>query len=101
MLRTTLEANETTDVGNAIADLRSQCESASLSPELTDTLILEASGVLIQLVERGKQLVSRGRQMAVTRELSGEGYELKISFSTTGAQKRKSFLSRVLDAIRG
>lgn len=101
MLRTTLEANETTDVGNAIADLRSQCESASLSPELTDTLILEASGVLIQLVERGKQLVSRGRQMAVTRELSGDGYALKISFSTTGAQKRKSFLSRVLDAIRG
>jgi len=97
MFRTTVQATERSDVDGAITALSARCEDAGLSQTLTDLLTSQARQVLGILVERGNQLASMGSQMRVTREISGEGYSVKIVFQ---CGQRRTLLQRLLDTLR-
>jgi hypothetical protein len=99
MFRATVRATEVTNVETAVADLRADCEHEGLSAVLTDLVTSQTRDLLEQFIQRGKQLASIGSQMQVTRELSGEGYSVKLTFQT-GVQHRRSFLTRMLDSLR-
>jgi hypothetical protein len=94
-----IKANELTDVGASVADLRVKCERSGISPVLTELLATQARKTLDQLVEHAKQLSATGSQMSATRELNGEGYSVKFEFRT--ARAGRSFFERVIDTLRG
>lgn len=98
MFRRNISATEHTDVDAEVAALKSACVDARLTPQLCDLVASEVGAVLRQLVDRGKQLAAMGSQMNVTKEVTGTGYSIKLSFS---ANERPSFLQRVLATIRG
>jgi len=99
MFSTTLHASERTDVEAMVADLRANCERAGLAPAPIDLITTQFREVLAQLVQSGKQLASIGSKMNVSREVSGDGYSVKLVFGV--GSKRSPFLVRVLDALRG
>jgi hypothetical protein len=98
MFSTIVHATERTDVEAEVAILRTNCERAGLAPTLIDLLTTQFREVLAQLVQSGKQLASMGSKMNVSREVSGDGYSVKLVF---GVGHRSSFLVRILDALRG
>jgi hypothetical protein len=99
MFSTTVHASERTDVEAAVGDLRANCQRAGLSPALVDSLTNQFREVLAQVVESGQQLASIGSKMNVSRDVSGDGYSVKLVFGTGG--QRSSFLGRIVDALRG
>ena len=98
MFRTTIRADETTDVEAVISDLRNQCSRASVSPIASDLIFTQARNVLTELVERGRQLAAQGSQITVTREVEADGIAVKLVFR---ANVRRSFFERLVNAFRG
>ena len=99
MFSTIVHATERTDVEAEVTALRANCERAGLAPTLVDLLTTQFREVLEQLVESGKQLASTGSKMNAGREVSGDGYSIKLVFGT--ARQRSSFLGRIFTALRG
>jgi hypothetical protein len=79
--------------------LRANCERAGLAPTLIDLLTTQFREVLAQLVQSGKELASIGSKMNVSREVSGNGYSIKLVFGT--GSRRSPFLGRIVDVLRG
>jgi hypothetical protein len=98
MFSTIVHATERTDVEAEVTALRANCERAGLAPTLIDLLTTQFREVLALLVESGKELASTGSNMNASREVSGDGYSIKLVF---GAGSRRSFLLRMIDAFRG
>ena len=98
MFRTTIRADESTDVEAVISDLRNQCERAKVAPVVSEMIIPQVYDVLAPLVERGRQLAEMGSQLSVTRDLTGDGVSVKLIFRVN---VRRSFFERLIDAIRG
>jgi hypothetical protein len=98
VFRTTIRADETTDVETAIGDLRVHCEKAGISAPNIGLLLGQTREILGALVSRGKQLSAQGSQLSVTRELSGEGYDIRLVFGA--GLPRMSIWKRLLRALR-
>ena len=98
MFRTTIRADENTDVEAAISDLRNQCERANFASVISELVITQAHDVLASLVERGRELAAMGSQMSVTRDVTGDGVSVKLIFR---ANDRRSFWRRLVDSILG
>jgi len=98
MLRETIHADIGTDVELEIAKLRERCLASGLDTALSDLLIQQANETLTQLVEQGQRIASVGSQMEATRELSGEGYRIRLLFSQG---VKKGLLQRLLDKLKG
>ena len=98
MFRTTIRADESTDVESAISDLRNQCERANVAPVVSEMIITQVHDVLAPLVERGRQFAEMGSQISVTRDVTGDGVSVKLIFRVN---VRRSFFERLIDAIRG
>ena len=99
MFSTTVRATERTDVEEVVAELRANCKRAGLTPPLIDLITTQFQEVLAQLVQSGKQLASIGSKMNVSREVSGDGYSIKLEFGT--GSRQSSFLGRIIGALSG
>ncbi len=98
MFRTTIRADENSDADALVASLRGQCERAGMLAPIPELVATQAREVLVPLVERGREVAGLGSQMHVTREISGEGFSIKLVFR---ANDRRSLWVRLIDAIRG
>jgi hypothetical protein len=98
VLRTTIRADENTDVEQAVGQLRAQCESAGVAGPHIALVAAQTREILGSLVTRGKQLASQGSQLSVTRDLTGDEYAIRLIF---GAGLHRSFWQRLLEAVRG
>ena len=98
VLRETIYDNVGTDVDAVVADLRAKCAGAGLSPAVTALLSTQADQVLSTLVEQGKRIEAVGSQMEATRDITGEGYSIRLIFSEG---VRRIFVQRLLDKLRG
>ncbi|TWI60488.1 hypothetical protein IQ16_07608 [Bradyrhizobium huanghuaihaiense] len=98
MLRETIHATIDTDVEREIAKLRERCVAAGLDALSANLLIAQASDILSALVNQGRRIADVGSQMEAERELSGEGYLVRLVF-TQGA--RKGLVQRLLEKFKG
>jgi hypothetical protein len=98
VLRETVHVNVGTDVEAAVAGLRARCAEAGLAPALTDLLLTETREVLSSFVEQGKRIAAVGSQMEATRDITGDGYFIRLIFREG---VRRSFIQRLLDGLRG
>jgi len=97
MFRTTVRADENTNVDQAVADLKRECDAAKIASPVVDAITIQLRDVLEPLVERGRSLASLGSQMNVSRDLTGDGFIVKILF---GVNLRRSILNRLIDKFR-
>jgi hypothetical protein len=98
VFRTTIRADETTDVEAEVLRLRQGYEAAGLNQQLGEVLETQTRAILNQLVSSGRQLAAQGSQMNVKRELIGDDYAIEIDF---GAGVRQSFWQRLLAKFSG
>jgi hypothetical protein len=98
VLRETIHANLGTDVDAVVADLRAKCLEAGLSPALTALVSTQADQVLSTLVEQGKRIAAVGSQMEATRDITGDGYSIRLIFSNG---VHRTFAQRLFDKLRG
>jgi hypothetical protein len=98
VLRETVYANTGTDVEAVVSQLRSKCADAGLAPVITELFLSQTQQVLSSLVEQGKRIAAVGSQMEVTRELTGDGYSIRLIFREG---VRRSFFQRLIDMVRG
>jgi hypothetical protein len=98
MLRETIRANLRTDVELEASKLRDKCVAAGLETPLTDLLVRQTREILASLVEQGERIASVGSQMEATRELSGDGYLIRLIFREGG---KRGLFEQWLDKLRG
>lgn len=98
MLRETLSVDTGTDVEAVVSRLREKCIDAHLSHLLSDVLLGQTREVLTSLVEQGKRIAAVGSQMEVTRDLTGDGYSIRIIFREG---VRRTFIQKIFDRLRG
>ena len=98
MLRETVHANIGTDVEAVVSRLRVKCADAGLAPPVVDLLLMQTSQVLSSLVEQGRRIAAVGSQMEATRDLTGDGYSIRLIFREG---VRRSFFQRLVDMVRG
>jgi hypothetical protein len=98
MLRETIHAGIDTNVEREAAKLRERCVAAGLDQPSAELLVRQTEEILSRLVDQGRRIASVGSQMEATRELSGEGYLVRLVFNQ-GAPK--GFFQRLLDRIKG
>lgn len=98
MLRETIHATIDTNVEREVAKLRERCEAAGLDQLSAELLARQTAEILSRLVDQGRRIAAVGSQMEVTRELSGEGYLIRLVFNQ-GVQK--GFLQRFVDKLKG
>jgi hypothetical protein len=98
VLRETVHANAETDVEAVVSQLRTKCANSGVAPTDTDSLLLETRQVLSSLVEQGKRIAKLGSQMEATRDLTGDGYSIRLVFRQG---VRRTFLERLMDMVRG
>lgn len=98
MFRTTVSADENTDIDIAVSDLRSRCESNGVAAHAVDALTEQLRSILPPLIRNGKALAAQGSQLSVTRNIGFDGHEVKLIF---GAGIPRSGLRKLLDRIFG
>ena len=98
MFRTTIRADESTDVDAVVYDLRNRFERANVAPMVSEIIVAQVRDVLAPLVERGRQLAETGSQMSVMRDLAGDGVSVKL---IVRANVRLPFFERLINVIRG
>ena len=98
MLRETIHANTGTDVESVVSQLRAKSADAGLAAAETDLLLMQVRQVLASLVEQGKRIAEVGGQMEATRELTGDGYSIRLIFRQG---IRRNFIQRLIDMVRG
>jgi hypothetical protein len=98
MLRETIHASIDTNVEREAAKLRARCEASGLDQLSAELLVGQTAEILSSLVIQGRRIAAAGSQMEATRELSGEGYLIRLVFNQ-GVQK--GFLQRFVDRLRG
>ncbi len=98
MLRETLNVNTGTDVEAVVSRLRDKCIGVHLSQLHSDALLSQTRAVLTSLVEQGKRIAAVGSQMEATRDLTGNGYSIRIIFREG---VRRTFIQKLIDRLRG
>lgn len=96
MFRKTIRATEKTDIEKEVSDLQSQCDHVGLSSSDVALIISQTEQTLISAVARTRGLGSSGSQIHLKREISGEGYSVKIIFRPSS---HKGFIQSVIDAL--
>jgi hypothetical protein len=98
VLLETVHANTGTDVEAVVSQLRAKCGHAGLAATDTDLLLMQTRQVLSSLVEQGKRIAAAGSQMEATRDLTGDGYSIRLIFREG---IRRSLFQRLIDMLRG
>jgi hypothetical protein len=98
VFRTTVRADETTDIEAVVGDLRAECQRAGMIAPLVSLIEAQTREILAPLIERGRQLAGQGSQINVTRDLTGDGYAVRVVF---GAGLRRSFWDKLIGAFGG
>jgi hypothetical protein len=98
MLRVSIRATPETDVDAETANLRRAAEGAGLEAALVDRIVDEAQTAARDFVNRGRELKALGSHMKAERAISGDGYDIRVSFDTV--QRSSSLLGRILAAFR-
>jgi hypothetical protein len=96
VFRTTVTADENTDMDIAVSDLRSRCESNGVAPQAVDALAEQLRSILAPLISNGKVLAAQGSQLSVTRDIGFDGHEVKLIF---GAGIPRSGWRKLLDRL--
>ena|GEM_PF-5049294 len=97
MFRLTIRAHEKADVEAAISRLRAKSKAAGLGDSAVDVIARQMLATLNLLVERGQERSRTGSHMNVTRELSGDGYSVRLVF---GAGGKESLLRKLLRFLK-
>lgn len=96
MVRTTLAADENSDVDAVLVELRSQFKGTSVSQPSLDLLTAQVKEILTQLVSHGRTLAAQGSQLKVTRDIEVEGYSVKLVFGAGVPQSGwRKFVNRI------
>jgi hypothetical protein len=98
MLREVINADIGTDVDDVVSRLQAKCAGAGMAPISTDLLVQQTREVLSTLIEQGKRISALGSQMSVTRDLTGDGYAIRLTF---GAGQRPGFFKRLVSYLGG
>jgi hypothetical protein len=98
VFRTTVTADENTDVETALSDFRSRCESASVAPPTIELLAGQLREILLPLVSNGRMLAAQGSQLKVSRGLEADGCAVQLVF---GSGVPRTSWRRVLDRLFG
>jgi hypothetical protein len=98
MLRETIHADVDTNVDREAAGLRERCIAAGLGQPAADLLVNQTADILKALVDQGRRIASVGSQMKATRELSGDGYLIRLEFSQGIPE---GLLQRLFKRLRG
>ena len=98
MFRATIHATEESDVEMEVSAFRAKVDQAGLAPMVAELIVKQVGDVLTQLVANGRKLAAMGSQMQVTREIADQDYLVRVEF---GTGRRRSWLHRIVDAIRG
>ena len=96
MFRATIRTTEETDVPTTVMALRAQAERAGVSAGEVETLTSEVAATLVDLVDRGRNMISAGSQMNVTRTFKHEDFEVKLVFVVGISPSFVERLARVL-----
>ncbi len=96
MFRTTVTADENTDIDVAVSDLRSRCERNGVAAQAVDALVEQLRSILAPLITNGKVLAAQGSQLSVTRDIGFDGHEVKLIF---GAGIPRSGFRKFLDRL--
>jgi hypothetical protein len=98
VFRTTVTADENTDVDVAVGDLRSRCERSGVAANTVDALAEQLRTILSSLIANGKVLAAQGSQLNVTRDIGFDGHEVKLIF---GAGIPRSGFRKLLSRLFG
>jgi hypothetical protein len=98
VFRTTVTADENTDIDIAVSDLRSRCESNGVAAHAVDALAEQLKSILAPLITNGKVLAAQGSQLSVTRHIGFDGHEVRLIF---GAGIPRSGWRKLLDRLFG
>jgi hypothetical protein len=98
VLRETLHVNTATDVDAVVSRLRTKCADVGIAPALAEPVLIQTRELLSALIEQGRRIAVVGSQMAVARELTGDGYSIKVIFREGD---RRGFLEKFFDRLRG
>ena len=98
MFRTTVTADEKTDVDIAMSDLRARCEGSGVDPQAVEMMTAQLREILKPLIANGKMLAAQGSQLKVTRDIGADGCDVKLVFSS-GIQR--AGWRKVLDRLLG
>ncbi|MGA8499143.1 MAG: hypothetical protein WB764_26940 [Xanthobacteraceae bacterium] len=97
MLRISIRATPDTDVDAETDNLRRVAEKAGLEQGLIDRIADETDTVVWDFVDRGRELKALGSQLTAERAIRGDGYEIRVSFST---MSKPGLLGRALAGFR-
>jgi hypothetical protein len=98
VLREIINANTQTDIDAVVSHLRGRCADTGMPLALTELLLTQTQQVLSSLIVQGRRIAAVGSQMEATRELTGEGYSIRLVFREG---VHRSFFQRLLDRLRG
>jgi hypothetical protein len=98
VFRTTVTADENTNIDIAVSDLRSRCESNGVAAHAVDALAEQLKSILAPLITNGKVLAAQGSQLSVTRHIGFDGHEVRLIF---GAGIPRSGWRKLLDRLFG
>jgi hypothetical protein len=98
VLRETLHVTTATDVDSVVSSLRTKCADAGLAPALAEPVLIQTREALSALIEHGRRIAAVGSQMSATRELTGDGYSIKVIFREGD---RRGLLEKFFDRLRG
>lgn len=98
MFRTTIHADETTDVDQVVIQLRAKGQRRGVPTGQLDILCESAKKILNELVTRGREMAAIGSKISASQTLKDETYEVTVAFA---AGQKQSFLARLIKRIRG
>lgn len=81
-----------------MADLRVRCECACVPSHDTAMIVRQTEETLRSFMERIAGLDSVDRRMRAVREITGDGYSIRIVFDS---RRRRTVFRKLADVLRG
>jgi hypothetical protein len=82
VIRTTVTADENSDVESVVGELRQRCQRNGLPLPLIELVAMQVLEILTPLVARGKTLSAQGSQLRVTRDIEVDGCSVRVAFGS-------------------
>lgn len=93
MFRYRVTADENTSVDAVIGDVRSRLDRSDLPESARALALAEVSAIAAQFVADGRKLSALGSQFRASRDITGDGYAIQITYAPAAA---KGWLARLM-----
>jgi hypothetical protein len=97
-VRTTITADETSNVDVAIDELRAYCSANGVAVSDTELLVGQLRAVLTPLIVNGKMLSAQGSQLKVERDIRVGENTVRLNF---GSGAPRSGWRKIIDGLFG